>query len=185
MELVSSGRGMKVGGDLLKLESRFVCLLVLVFFFSLLPSELCWTWRVWGYLTKLFFLLVSSFLYVAGDSVSHLSFAVCEPHGFFFGPICFIHPGMSSCSSQRYLRSVLGSWRASISFRPTQLEQSPTVCLFIETGSLYVTLVVLDFDTLSRLSLNPQRISLPLPVHTPPHLEVCTLWKPAQYWVLS
>lgn len=112
MELVFSGRGMKVGGDLLKLESHFVCLLV--FFFFSLPSELCWTrtGRVWGYLTKLFFLLVPSFLYVAGDSVSHLSFAVCEPHGFFSGPICFIHPGMSSCSSQRYLRTVLGNWRS-------------------------------------------------------------------------
>lgn len=35
MELVSSGRGMKVGGDLLKLESRFVCL-PFFFLFSLL-----------------------------------------------------------------------------------------------------------------------------------------------------
>lgn len=46
------------------------------------------------------------------ETVSHLSFALCEPHGFFSGPICFIHPGMSSCSSQRYLRSVLGIWRS-------------------------------------------------------------------------
>lgn len=114
MELVSSGRGMMVGGDLLKLESRFVCLLLFVFFFSRFTSGLCWTrtGRVWGYLTKLFFLLVSSFLYVAGDSVNHPSFAVCEPHGFFPGPICFIYPGMSGCSSQRDLRSVLGSWRS-------------------------------------------------------------------------
>lgn len=68
-----------------------------------------------------------------------------------------------------------GAGEASISIRSTQPDQSPTVCLFVETWSLYVTLVVLDLDTLTRLSLNPQRISLPLPVHTLPHLEVCTL----------
>lgn len=68
-----------------------------------------------------------------------------------------------------------GAGEASISFRPAQPDQSPTVCLFIETWSLYVTLLVLDLGTLTRLSLNPQRISLPLPMHTLPHLEVCTL----------
>lgn len=40
-----------------------------------------------------------------------------------------------------------------------------TVCLFFETWSLYVTLAVLALDTLTRLSSNLQRISLPLPVH--------------------
>lgn len=46
-----------------------------------------------------------------------------------------------------------GAGEAIISFR--QPDQSPTVCLFIETWSFYVTLVVLNLDTLTRLSLEP------------------------------